>query len=155
MPSNSAYGEHTAENRGCPDDFAANFVCGNEDVARMRGRASADYRIYMKYILFLCGRNRLRSPTAERIFRSRTGIEVASAGILADAEHPVTPELIAWADVIFVMEETHRKKLNKRFRKFLKGKRILCLDIPDEYGYMDPRLIALLWKRVPKRLPGL
>lgn len=103
------YGEHPAENRGCPGDSAANFVYGNEDVARFRGKASADYRISMRHILFLCSRNRLRSPTAERIFRSRTGIEVASAGILVDAEHPVTPQLIAWADVIFMMEETHRK----------------------------------------------
>jgi predicted protein tyrosine phosphatase len=154
MPSSSARGDQPAENRGCPDDFAANFGCGNEDLARFRGMVPADYRISMKHILFLCSRNRLRSPTAERIFRSRTGFEVASAGILADAEHPVTPELIAWADVIFVMEELQRKKLNKRFRAFLKGKRILCLDIPDEYGYMDPRLVALLRKRVPRRLPG-
>jgi hypothetical protein len=47
------------------------------------------------------------------------------------------------------------KKQNKRFRKFLTGERILGLDIPDEYGYMDPRPVALLRKRVPRRLPGI
>jgi predicted protein tyrosine phosphatase len=52
----------------------------------------------MKKVLFLCSQNRLRSPTAEQVFASHKGIEVASAGLNNDAENPTTPELIAWAD---------------------------------------------------------
>ena len=55
-------------------------------------------------LLFVCARNRLRSPTAERIFADWPGVDTASAGTAADAEAPVTPELLDWADVIMVME---------------------------------------------------
>ena len=103
-------------------------------------------------ILFLCSRNRLRSPTAEHVFAEWQGIETASAGLDHDAEVPLSPELLQWADVIFVMERTHRAKLSSRFRAHIGGKRIVCLDIPDDYAYMDPALVALLQSRVPRHL---
>ena len=109
----------------------------------------------MKRVLFVCSQNRLRSPTAEQVFASWEGIEVASAGLNNDAESVLTPELVSWANVIFVMEKVHRNKLGKRFRAQLGGKRIVCLDIPDEYDYMDPQLVALLKAKVPRYLPRL
>jgi len=99
-------------------------------------------------LLFLCARNRLRSSTAERIFASHPGVETASAGLAPDAEEPVTPDHLDWADVIFVMERAHRAKLQRRFGPHLKGKRVICLDIPDDYDFMQPELVALLEKRV-------
>ena len=107
----------------------------------------------MKRVLFICSQNRLRSPTAEQVFASWEGIEVASAGLSNDAESVLTPELLGWADVIFVMEKAHRNKLGKKYRAHLGGKRIVCLDIPDEYDYMDPDLVALLKAKVAKYLP--
>ncbi len=109
----------------------------------------------MKHILFICSQNRLRSPTAEHIFASWPGIEVDSAGLNNDAEQPVTPELLAWAEVIFVMEKAHRNRLSSNFRPYLNGKRIICLDIPDEYDYMDPELVKLLKAKVSPHLPRL
>ncbi len=103
----------------------------------------------MKHVLFICSRNRLRSPTAEQVFASYEGIEVASAGLNNDADTPVTPELLAWADLIFVMEKTHRDKLSKRFKPYLSGKRVVCLNIPDDFEFMDPDLVSLLQTRVP------
>lgn len=70
-----------------------------------------------------------------------------------DANTPVTPELLAWSDTIFVMEKAHRNKLSKKFKEHLNGKRIICLDIPDEYEYMDPVLILLLKEKVTRFLP--
>jgi predicted protein tyrosine phosphatase len=102
----------------------------------------------MKRVLFICSQNRLRSPTAERVFSDRPGFEVASAGLNSEVETPVSPELLEWADVIFVMERSHRNKLSKKFRAHLKTKRVICLDIPDEFEYMDPALIALLEAKV-------
>lgn len=95
-------------------------------------------------ILFICGRNRRRSPTAEQIFSGHPGIETASAGIGEGADTPLEPELLEWADLIVVMERAHRQKLTARFARHLKGKRILCLDIPDKYAFMDPELVRLL-----------
>ena len=104
-------------------------------------------------VLFVCSQNRLRSPTAEQIFASWEGIEVASAGLANEAHNPVTPELLEWAQLIFVMEKAHRSKLAKKFHAHLRDKRIVCLDIPDEYHYMDPALVALLKAKVPRYLP--
>jgi predicted protein tyrosine phosphatase len=102
----------------------------------------------VKRVLFVCTQNQLRSPTAEQIFSNRAGFEVASAGTDPSAAVPVSPELLEWADVIFVMERAHRNKLLKRFRPQLKSKRIVCLDIPDEFEYMDPALVRLLEAKV-------
>ena len=99
-------------------------------------------------VLFVCSQNKLRSPTAEQVFSSHSGIEVASAGIERSAENPVSPEIIEWADLIFVMERRHRNKLSKNFRAHLKNKRMICLDIPDEFEYMDPALVRLLKMKV-------
>jgi predicted protein tyrosine phosphatase len=106
----------------------------------------------MKNVLFVCSRNRLRSPTAEQIFSNRRDIEVASAGTNHDADTALTADLVSWADIIFVMEKVHRAKLQKRFKASLKNARIICLDIPDDYEFMDPDLVRLLEARVPRYL---
>ena len=108
----------------------------------------------MTTILFVCSQNRLRSPTAEQVFSSRPDLEVASAGTNNDADNPLTSELVAWADVIVVMEKTHRTKVRKRFRASLNGKRLICLDIPDEFAFMDPALVTLLQTRLARYLPS-
>jgi predicted protein tyrosine phosphatase len=107
----------------------------------------------LKNVLFVCSQNKLRSPTAEQVFSQRPDIEAASAGTNSDAETPLSAELINWADVIFVMEKAHRTKLQQRFRASLKSKRIVCLDIPDKYRFMDPELVQLLEARVSRHLP--
>lgn len=106
-------------------------------------------------LLFVCGRNRLRSPTAEHVFGAVPGVEVCSAGISPDAENQITSDLVAWADVIFVMETGQRTKLSRRFSEQLRGKRVVCLGIADDYAYMDPELVRLLWDRVPRSVPRL
>lgn len=107
----------------------------------------------MRNYLFVCSQNKLRSPTAEQIFAEIPGIEVSSAGTNHDAENPLTSELIEWADTIFVMERTHRNRIQRHFRRALNGKRIVCLDISDDYDFMDPALILLLQSRMALHLP--
>jgi predicted protein tyrosine phosphatase len=51
------------------------------------------------------------------------------------------------------MEKAHRIRLNRKFKNALAGKRIAVLDIPDEYDYMDPALIALLKIRCAPYIP--
>ncbi|HEX4585520.1 MAG TPA: low molecular weight protein tyrosine phosphatase family protein [Burkholderiaceae bacterium] len=107
----------------------------------------------MKRVLFVCSQNLLRSPTAEQVFAGYPGIECMSAGTNHDAENPITPELIQWADVIFVMEPSHRSKLKARFGKYLANRRLICLDIPDDYSFMDAELVRILKAKVPRLLP--
>ena len=98
--------------------------------------------------LFICTQNRLRSPTAEQIFSTWSNVETDSAGLGHDANVPLSGEQITWATVIFVMEKTHRNKLSKKFKSYLNGKRVICLDMPDEFEYMQPELIRLLTAKV-------
>ncbi len=108
----------------------------------------------MTRVLFICSQNRLRSPTAEQVFARHPGIECASAGLNRGADNPLTAELVDWAELIFVMERYHKTELSARFGRHLGAKRIVCLDIPDIYPYMDPDLVALLQSRVGRFLPG-
>ncbi|OWV71035.1 phosphotyrosine protein phosphatase [Rhizobium sp. R634] len=106
----------------------------------------------MKNVLFVCSQNKLRSPTAEQVFADWPDIEVSSAGTNNDAENPLSSELVEWADIIFVMERTHRTKVQNRYRSALKGKRLICLHIPDDYDFMDPGLVRLLKAKIPQHL---
>lgn len=106
----------------------------------------------MKNALFICTQNRLRSPTAENIFSSWPGVETDSAGLGNDATVPLSSEQIEWANLIFVMEKAHKNRLSSKFRQFLNGKRVICLDIPDDFEYMQPELIKLLEAKAGKFL---
>lgn len=99
-------------------------------------------------MLFVCSQNRLRSPTAELVFATHPGIECGSAGLNRQADNPLTPELIEWADLVFVMEPFHRDALSARFGRHLGTRPVVCLEIPDVYGYLDPELVRLLKERV-------
>ena len=107
----------------------------------------------LKHVLFVCSRNRRRSPTAEKVFFNWPGIEASSAGLSPDADEQVSSELIEESDIIFVMEKVHAQRLRKRFGRELKNARIVCLNIPDDYDYMDSALVALLQSRVSQHLP--
>ena len=103
-------------------------------------------------VLFVCSRNRRRSPTAERLFAAREGIETDSAGLAPDADVPLSLDRLQWADLVVVMEKRHRSTLTRRFGRHLARTRIVCLDIPDRYDYMDPELIELLEKKMSRFL---
>lgn len=74
--------------------------------------------------------------------------EVRSAGTEENARVKVTAGHIGWADIIFVMEKKHQVRLQNKFREEILQKRMIRLDIPDEYEYMDEELIDLLQSRV-------
>jgi len=51
------------------------------------------------------------------------------------------------------MERTHRTKVRSNFRRALGARRIVCLEIPDEYEFMDPDLVRLLKTKMQRHLP--
>jgi len=104
----------------------------------------------MKKLLFVCSENRLRSPTAEAVFSEYEGVEAIGAGTNSDAETPVSGDLIEWADIILVMEKSHGNKVSKKYKELLKDKRLVVLDIPDNYECMQPELIQLLKAKVAR-----
>lgn len=106
-------------------------------------------------VVFICTQNKLRSPTAEAIFRSLDGWEVTSAGTNRDAETPVSRDLLEWADVAVCMEKRHRDVLRQQFSGALPDDRIVTLGIPDDYEFMDGTLVELLERLVPTRLDAV
>lgn len=104
----------------------------------------------MTKLLFVCSENRLRSPTGEEVFSAYPGVEAIGCGTNSDADTPLSGDLVEWADVILVMEKTHKTKVSKKYETLLKNKRVVCLDIPDNYARMQPELSRILESRVPK-----
>lgn len=99
-------------------------------------------------LLFVCSRNHWRSPTAEAVYRDDSRVDARSAGVSASAWRCVTEKLLCWADLVLVMEHAHKRRLREDFPEVFHELRIEVLDIPDEYGFMHPELIALIRQRV-------
>lgn len=96
------------------------------------------------HVLFVCSRNQWRSPTAERVWKNHSGIAVRSAGTNRSARRKLTVADLRWADLILVMEEKHSARIKAEHRDEVRYKALHVLDVPDEYHFMDPDLIALL-----------
>ncbi|MEM7799246.1 MAG: phosphotyrosine protein phosphatase [Chloroflexota bacterium] len=99
-------------------------------------------------LLFVCSENRLQSPTGQAVFSQYEGINALGCGTNQDAITTISGDLIEWADVIFVMEQTHRRKVSQKFKDLLKEKRLICLGIPDRFEVMDPELVRILEDQV-------
>lgn len=98
-------------------------------------------------ILFVCGRNKWRSPTAEKIYKNDQRRNVRSAGISEKSNHQVNGNDIFWADLIVVFEHKYKSWIIEKFRD-LHLLRIKNMDIPDEYEYMNPELVEMIKDRV-------
>ncbi len=101
----------------------------------------------MSRLLFLCSRNQWRSPTAEAVYQNDPRVEVCSAGTSASARRRVSEKLLRWADLILVMEPEHKRRLREQFPDLIHELRVEVLDIPDDYTFMDPELVALIRER--------
>jgi len=102
--------------------------------------------------LFVCGQNKKRSPTAERIFRHLPHIAVRSCGVSPKARRRLTEADLNWADTVWVMEARHRQRIEAEFPEAAHGMHCVTLDIPDEHEFMDPDLIAELKAEVGPHL---
>jgi len=50
------------------------------------------------------------------------------------------------------MESVHRRRLNDKFSAMLKSKKVIVLDIPDKYEFMEPELVSMLVDKVSRHL---
>jgi predicted protein tyrosine phosphatase len=93
-------------------------------------------------LLFICSKNRWRSPTAALLFRNHPIHSARSAGTSDRARIRVTQKMLDWADVIFLMEQRHSDIVKQRFN--LSGQKLIVLDIEDSYRFGDKELVSLL-----------
>jgi len=107
-------------------------------------------------LLFLCSRNRWRSPTAEGLFKGHPRYDARSAGTESGARIKVTACHLGWADRVFCMERKHADRIRQRFPEECEGLPIIVLRVPDDYPAKDhPDLIALLRESLPAHLPDM
>ena len=100
--------------------------------------------------LFVCSRNQnqWRSPTAEQVFRDDPRVSVRSRGLSPRSPRRLSAADLAWADLVFVMESSHRARITGTMRETLGDTPVHVLNIPDDYPFMDPELVELLLDRV-------
>jgi predicted protein tyrosine phosphatase len=99
-------------------------------------------------LLFICTENTMRSRTAELVYAENGQYQTRSAGISKSAKVRVTPELLHWSDMIFVMEEEQKEFLTRKFKAEIGFREIIVLDISDYYYIMEPELVDLIKTRV-------
>ena len=95
-------------------------------------------------VLFVCGMNKKRSLTAQKIYQSDPRVEVRSAGVSAASKTKLTEAHIEWADLILVMEKKYKERIVEVFKRRKSVPKIESLEIPDEYEYMDDELVQIL-----------
>lgn len=103
-------------------------------------------------VLFICTMNQWRSPTGERLWRRSQRIATRSAGTSPNAKRTVNAKDVAWADVILVMEHKHKDRLRAKLPGPTRYADIRILDVPDEFPFMHPELVAQLEVAVPRAL---
>jgi predicted protein tyrosine phosphatase len=102
--------------------------------------------------LFICHYNRKRSATAERVFSKDPALEVLSAGTSDEAMVQVNQRMLEWADIVFVMDHDQVQALAKMFPGHPCLDEVVCLDILDNYHFLDPELVAILQERTRPHL---
>ena len=88
--------------------------------------------------LFVCNQGKYRSRTAASLFGGKY------AGVFVNLKK----EDLEWADVVYVFEERQRSEIGRKFLTQYLKKRILNLEIPDIYGYMDRKLVDVLRRKL-------
>jgi len=106
-------------------------------------------------VLFVCHYNRKRSATAERVFDKDASLDVRSAGTSAEAMVQVNERMLDWADIVFAMDDEQRTSLTRAFPSHPAVKRMVVLDIQDDYHFLAPELVTLLRERVTPHLDRL
>jgi predicted protein tyrosine phosphatase len=90
----------------------------------------------------------MRSRTAESIYSDDSRYDVKSAGISKNAQVKLSEDLIIWADIVFVMENKFKDIIVDLYPIEFISTKIVSLDIPDTYYYMEPQLVELIKSRV-------
>jgi predicted protein tyrosine phosphatase len=90
----------------------------------------------------------MRSRTAENIYISDNLHHTRSAGTAHMAKVKISPELIHWADMIFAMEEKQAIFIDRKFRLEIGNKKVINLNIPDCYYFMETELVQLIKSKV-------
>jgi predicted protein tyrosine phosphatase len=60
----------------------------------------------------------------------------------------VNARMLDWADMVITMDEGQRRALQQMFPEHPALPHVVCLQIPDEFTFLQPELVTLLEARV-------
>lgn len=93
-----------------------------------------------KRVLCLCSAGLLRSPTTAVVLQREYGYNTRAAGVSKDyALIEADDVLFNWADEIVAVEQSVAENVPDDFKD-----KLTTLDIPDMFGYMDPKLQEII-----------
>ena len=97
-----------------------------------------------KRVLFVCSAGILRSATMARMYAQK--YNTRCAGSEAYALIKVSSDLLLWAEEIVFVNHENYLSVCRQFDldAFSLEKKIVVLDIPDEYDHMHPDLIRII-----------
>lgn len=109
---------------------------------------SNPYQGDTKKVLCVCSAGLLRSPTLAHLL-SGDPWNYNTRAVGTDVGHALIPlEVVhlVWADLIICMngeQERYIKEMQKSIKWKVRAK-VVCINVPDAFGYRDPALIELL-----------
>jgi len=101
-----------------------------------------------KKVLFICTQNKVRSLTAEHLYRARPDLEVKSCGTATFAKNQLTKEILNWADAVFTFDKSQMEVIERNFAKEVADKPVICLGLADVYTYKSDALVVKLTAKV-------
>ena len=84
------------------------------------------------------------------MWKEHFNIETRSAGTSPNAKKTISVNDIKWANLILVMEGKHKNQIIAKFKQLVKFKKIIVLDIPDNYKFMDEDLVDIFKRMSPE-----
>lgn len=106
-----------------------------------------------RHLLFVQAGNSLRARLAAAMYAERVDLDARHASL--DDDPSLDEELLAWADLVFVMEPSHRARMRDRFPSSFDGERIRCLEVPDSFPFTEEAFARLVKARVSRHLVEL
>lgn len=105
-------------------------------------------------ILVVCGRNKIRSKTAEYLFKNDNRFNIRSVGVSVKSKRRIGKKDIEWANYILVMENKYKVRILDSYKEVIKPK-IFVLDVGDDYEYMDAELCEILKTKINNIISSL
>ena len=112
------------------------------------------YQGEAKRVLTVCSASVLRSPTAAVVLNQEYGYNTKAAGVsLEYAIVPVTGKLLTWCQEIVVMENWQAHEIIEMLEIMGIDRPVICLNIDDNYYYMQPELVSIIKQRYDQQVP--
>ncbi len=99
-------------------------------------------------VLFVCTQNKVRSLTAEHLYRVRPDLDVRSCGTAPFAKNQLTEDVMKWADMVFIFDELQAEVIANRFGTDALGKEVISLGLEDIYQYKSESLVLKLTAKI-------